>query len=301
MNRKKTVLLLLTAISFFTSSIFAETWYICLGSFKGLDNAKQRVNALASCDIKTFISEFKKSETETYYRVFYDQTYESWSQANAKQIELEADSKTKRLGIKGSWCANVPDMEKFNDETIPQSQPNTNTIIIRETIKEVPVEKRIEVIKEVPVEKTVEVIREVPVEVIKEVPVETIIEVIKEVPVEKTIEVIREVQVEVIKEVPVDKIVEVIKEVPVEVIKEVPVEKIIEVIKEVPVEVIKEVPVEVIKEVPVQVAKEVPEDSGDENSAEDSDKVNPSVDDGGHTEEKETEESPGNDDTEKSE
>jgi flagellar biosynthesis component FlhA len=68
------------------------------------------------------------------------------------------------------------------------------------------------VIKEVPVEKIVEVIKEVPVEkiVIKEVPVEKIVEIIKEVPVKVkgdkqivTKEIIKEVKVEVptIKEV----------------------------------------------------------------------------------------------------
>ena len=44
-----------------------------------------------------------------------------------------------------------------------------------------------EVVKEVPVDKIVEVIKEIPIEVIKEVPVEHIIEVIKEVPVDKIV------------------------------------------------------------------------------------------------------------------
>ncbi len=68
--------------------------------------------------------------------------------------------------------------------------------------KEVEVIK--EVIKEVPVEKIVEVVKTV--EVIKEVPVEKIVEVIKEVPVEVKGE--KQIIVkEVIKEVPVEKIV----------------------------------------------------------------------------------------------
>ena len=84
-----------------------------------------------------------------------------------------------------------------------------------------------EVIKEVVVEKRVEI----PVEVVKEVvKVEYV-----EVPVEKVITVEKPVErlVEVIKEVPVEKIVEVTKEIPVEkvviqeVIKEVPVEKVV--------------------------------------------------------------------------
>ncbi len=97
-----------------------------------------------------------------------------------------------------------------------------------------------EIIKEVPVEVVREVVKEVPVEVIREVPVE--VEVPKEVPVEVVKEVVKEVPVEVIKEV--------VREIPVEKI----VEKPVEVIKEV--EKIVEKPVEVIREVEKEV--EVP-------------------------------------------
>ena len=76
----------------------------------------------------------------------------------------------------------------------------TSDVEEKQLIKEVIVEKRVEipveVIKEVVVEK--EIIKEVPVEKIKEI--EKVVEVIKEVPVEKV--------VEIIKEVPVDRVIE---------------------------------------------------------------------------------------------
>jgi hypothetical protein len=88
----------------------------------------------------------------------------------------------------------------------------------KEVIKEVVVEKRVEI----PVEVIKEVVKveyvEVPVEkvVTVEKPVERLVEVIKEVPVERVVEKI----VEVTKEIPVEKVVikEVVKEVPVEVV-----------------------------------------------------------------------------------
>lgn len=149
----------------------------------------------------------------------------------------------------------------------------------KEVIKEVIVEKRVEIpietIKEVVKVEYIEV--EKPVEVVKYV--ETPIEIIKEV------EVIKEVEKEVIREVPV----EIIKEKVVNVVQEVPVEKvvekiikvsddtqinelllkiqhlenqppkIVEVVKEVPVDkiVIQEKIVEIVKEVPFEVTKEV--------------------------------------------
>lgn len=152
------------------------------------------------------------------------------------------------------------------DDPTTQRSPSMNDL---DTPKGEPVVK--EVVKEVPVEIIKEVVKEVPVEVIREVPVE--VEVPKEVPVEVVKEVVKEVPVEVVKEIPVEIIKEVVREVPVEVEKIV--EKPVEVVKEVekivekPVEVVKEVekivekPVEVIKEVekivekPVEVIKEV--------------------------------------------
>jgi hypothetical protein len=88
----------------------------------------------------------------------------------------------------------------------------------KEVIKEVVVEKRVEI----PVEVIKEVVKveyvEVPVEkvITVEKPVERLVEVIKEVPVERVVEKI----VEVTKEIPVEKVVikEVVKEVPVEVV-----------------------------------------------------------------------------------
>ena len=91
----------------------------------------------------------------------------------------------------------------------PIDQDPPPTVVEKEVIKEVPVEKIVEVEKrvEVPVEKVVEK------EVVKEVPVEKIVE--KVVEVEKRVEVPVEkiVEKEVIKEVPVEKIVEKIVEV----------------------------------------------------------------------------------------
>lgn len=110
-------------------------------------------------------------------------------------------------------------IEKYGET--PSIAKGKEIEVIKEVIKEVPVEKIVEVIKnvetvkEVPVEKIVEVVKEVKVEV----PVEKIVEVVKEVPVAvagDTQVIIKEVIKEVPVEVPVEKIVEVVKEVQVE-------------------------------------------------------------------------------------
>jgi hypothetical protein len=135
----------------------------------------------------------------------------------------------------------------------------------KQEVKEVFVEKRVEI----PVEVIKEVIKieyvDVPVEkiVTKEVIVEKIVEITKEVPVEKIV-----IQ-EVVKEVPVEKVVEKIIKVSddnqinelllkIQQLENTP-PKVVEVIKEIPVDkvVIQEKVVEVIKEVPVEVVKEI--------------------------------------------
>lgn len=81
-------------------------------------------------------------------------------------------------------------IEKYGET--PTTAKGRDIEVIKEVIKEIPVEKivevikTIEIIKEVPVEKIVEVIKEVPVKVKGEKQV-VIKEVIKEVPVEKII------------------------------------------------------------------------------------------------------------------
>jgi hypothetical protein len=175
----------------------------------------------------------------------------------------------------------------FNIERYGLLNPGGNQE--KEVIKEVVVEKRVEI----PVEVIKEIVQVEYVEVPVERVVEKIVEVIKEVPVERVVEKI----VEVIKEVPVEKVVvqEVIKEIPVEKVitkteyvsddtqinellskiqqlEEMP-PKVVEVIKEVPVDrvVIQEktieVPVEkiVIQEKIVEVIKEVVIEGGDKS------------------------------------
>jgi hypothetical protein len=144
----------------------------------------------------------------------------------------------------------------------------------KQEVKEVFVEKRVEI----PVEVIKEVVKveyvDVPVEkiVTKEVIVEKIVEITKEVPVEKIV-----IQ-EVVKEVPVEKVVEKIIKVSddnqinelllkIQQLENTP-PKVVEVIKEVPVDkvVIQEKIVEVVKEVPVEVVKEIIiEKEGDNN------------------------------------
>lgn len=92
-------------------------------------------------------------------------------------------------------------IEKYGET--PTTAKGRDVEVIKEVIKEVPVEKivevikTVEVVKEVPVEKIVEIIKEVPIEIKGEKQV-IIKEVIKEVPVEKVI--INDEEIKVLKQ-----------------------------------------------------------------------------------------------------
>ncbi len=95
---------------------------------------------------------------------------------NIKDVESLA-KKVFQRGFTIEKYGETPSMVKGKETVIEKE-------VIKEIIKEVPVEKIVEVIKEVPVEKIVEIIKEVPIEVKGETQIITK-EVIKEISVEK--------------------------------------------------------------------------------------------------------------------
>lgn len=171
---------------FSSAIVFAEEWYVCAGSFSKEENAKARCQILDEKGLASFEG-VVQVKGKTFYRVFIDKAFDTEGKAVAYRKQLSRDENLSKIDRSNFWCV------RYSGAKNRYVFVKTGKEIIKEVVKEVPVEK--EVVKEVPVVK--EVVKEVPVEkeVIKEVPV--VKEVVKEVPVIK----------EVIKEVPVEKIV----------------------------------------------------------------------------------------------
>ncbi len=166
--------LLTLVLFFFMPIIFAQDWYVVLGSFKNEGNAIERVRILKNEGIETFVGKVNQKNT-TLYRVFYDENFSKSSLAVKKQKSLE---KNKIIGKfeTSIWCVRYSG-EHRKYVFVGGGESKT---IVKEVVKEVPVEVVKEIIKEVPVEVVKEVIKEVPVEKIVEK--EVIKEVVKEVP-----------------------------------------------------------------------------------------------------------------------
>ncbi len=96
---------------FFISLIFAEKYYVCLGSFKTKEFADKFMQTLKDENIDTFISEYKKSETEIYYRVLLDKEARDLAMSNINKAAIEANPSVQALHITGIWNC---DAEKYN-------------------------------------------------------------------------------------------------------------------------------------------------------------------------------------------
>lgn len=154
----------IAAAAFSTFSLYAESWHICLGSYKNMNYAQELVEKLKNKNFESFISEYRKNESELFYRVLLADKNDTRTKAYEQLDNLKNNAAFNSLKIRGAWCLAVEDS---HPETAAQEIPANAVLIERiiEVVKEVPVE----VIKEVPVEKIVEVIKEVPVEVEKTV------------------------------------------------------------------------------------------------------------------------------------
>lgn len=88
---------------FLSVSVFASDWYICMGSFKNLDKAKQRVGVLAEAGFSVFINEVEKADSSNLYRVLYSEKFTKKEDAKFRRNELLALSKIKELGLSDIW------------------------------------------------------------------------------------------------------------------------------------------------------------------------------------------------------
>ncbi|MBO4629858.1 MAG: SPOR domain-containing protein [Treponema sp.] len=102
-NFSKRVCLLLTIFFLFSfNSLFCESWFVCLGSFKIKQNAQNRVDELQKYNITCFIYE-TQTEGQLLYRVLFDESYDDRTAARTARNNLEKLDAMNKLGIKGLW------------------------------------------------------------------------------------------------------------------------------------------------------------------------------------------------------
>lgn len=128
--------------SLLSVAAFADGWYVCMGSFKNLDKAKERARVLSVEGFDVFVSEVERTGNEKLYRVLFSESFAQKSGAVSKRNEFLFKDNIKRLGLSDLWCCesdgrrvgeNVPldrqvvvrnrNPEGNADEQMPPSRP----------------------------------------------------------------------------------------------------------------------------------------------------------------------------------
>lgn len=96
-------------LAFLVSSLlsvaaFADGWYVCMGSFKNLDKAKERARVLSVEGFDVFVSEVERIGNEKLYRVLFSESFAQKRDASSKRNEFLSKDSIKRLGLSDLWC-----------------------------------------------------------------------------------------------------------------------------------------------------------------------------------------------------
>ena len=170
--RNKYLKILLGLIFFLAvSSVFADEWRICLGSFKNKSNAVTQAALLEKNGIPVYVEPFKQSNGQVLYRVLYDEVITDEKSAIRHKRLIQSLPAVKSLGINDVWCLHygesskkVKEDVKPEEKTVPETKAAENKVeetkvekSVNETKAETKVEAKAEPeVEEKPVKKTVE-------------------------------------------------------------------------------------------------------------------------------------------------
>ncbi len=170
--RNKYLKILLGLIFFLAvSSVFADEWRICLGSFKNKSNAVTQAALLEKNGIPVYVEPFKQSNGQVLYRILYDEVITDEKSAIRHKKLIQSLPAVKSLGINDVWCLHygesskkVKEDVKPEEKTVPEKKTAENKVeetkaekSVNETKAETKVEAKAEPeVDEKPVKKTVE-------------------------------------------------------------------------------------------------------------------------------------------------
>lgn len=109
---KKKLLLSIFLSLFLISPFFADKWYVCLSSFRVLDNAVNLQNQLKDKNIDNVIVEYP-TDNGILYRVFIDQAFDSRDVARNYINTAEKYTKSKGFNFSGLWICSKSDSNKI--------------------------------------------------------------------------------------------------------------------------------------------------------------------------------------------
>lgn len=110
MNKKLFFILCVFAF-FIATSMGAEEWKVCLGSFRNKKNAETRVELLKERGIPSSIVQHKTGDGSILYRVFFEENFQNQAAANLHKELLSNYPPIKALKINDIWFLKVKETE----------------------------------------------------------------------------------------------------------------------------------------------------------------------------------------------
>lgn len=106
-----------------------------MGSFKNLDKAKARVEALSDAGFSVFINEVERTGEEKLYRVLYSEKFTKKENAKYRRNELLALSKIQELKLQDIWCCEsngIKYTEVTETPVVAPTAPVTETPVVQQ-------------------------------------------------------------------------------------------------------------------------------------------------------------------------
>ena len=131
----------------------ADNWYVCLGSFKSIDNTRQFSVVLTEGGLPNAVS-VHNATGGTLYRVLYDKPFERRNEARIFRDELLDDTRIHLLNLSGLWiCEAKPIdektaagevLQKNDEEVLPVSEEKPYSLKVRSYKEEHPAQQNSE-------------------------------------------------------------------------------------------------------------------------------------------------------------
>lgn len=112
------------------ASVFAAEWYVCLGSFKSYDNAKNLYDKMSAKNLPVKIAEHKK-DGEVLYRVIYGESKILRDDARKLRDQIITKKEIKSLGLNGLWICEVPVIILSSDVS-PEKESKVVSALVEE-------------------------------------------------------------------------------------------------------------------------------------------------------------------------
>lgn len=108
--------------------LFAQDWFVCVGSYSSNDNADELVYSLQKKGISTFVYAYTKENGNKLFRVLIDEPFDSRDDARKSRDLIEQSKEIKDLNLSGLWICQAEKMPVV--EAIPVQKIENKSVKI---------------------------------------------------------------------------------------------------------------------------------------------------------------------------